>query len=236
MKSSGRLRKIRWSECRLARKDEALREGERGDGGSARGETFGQRGAHDRVFRPRRRLDGREGTWLRTHGKGDGPFRFWIAYAVRHAPRRPALQENRRFACSAFVGGLFALLACSVSAQNPLPTPGIPTEAEAERVIITGSNIPTAEETGPNPVDTYRTQDIEKLGARNTTDLLTKLPQEMGSTINQNHNGVGGGDGSVIPNLRGLLPKETLVLIDGKRAAIIGSGGGVAAGASPGVA
>src|SRR5438067_9942203 len=137
---------------------------------------------------------------------------------------------------SASVGGLFALLACSVSAQNPLPTPGIPTEAEAERVIVTGSNIPTAEETGPNPVDTYRPEDIEKLGVRNATDLLTKLPQEMGSTINQNANGVAGGDGSVIPNLRGLLPQETLTLIDGKRAAIIGSGGGVAAGASPGVA
>src|SRR5438874_2419205 len=137
---------------------------------------------------------------------------------------------------SASLGGLFALLACSVSAQNPLPTPGIPTEAEAERVIVTGSHIPTAEEVGPNPVDTYRPEDIEKLGARNATDLLTKLPQEMGSTINQNANGVGGGNGSVIPNLRGLLPEETLVLIDGKRAAIIGSGGGVAAGASPGVA
>ena len=94
-----------------------------------------------------------------------------------------------------------------------------------ERVVVTGSNIPTAEEVGPNPVDTYRPEDIEKLGARNTTDLLTKLPQEMGSTINQNANGADGGDGSVIPNLRGLLPKETLVLIDGKRAAIIGSGG-----------
>jgi hypothetical protein len=40
MKSSGRPKKIRWSECRLARKGEALREGERGDGGSARGETL----------------------------------------------------------------------------------------------------------------------------------------------------------------------------------------------------
>src|SRR5439155_21260903 len=59
--------------------------------------------------------------------------------------------------------------------------------------------------------------------------------QEMGSTINQNANGVGGGNGIVIPNLRGLLREETLVLIDGKRAAIIGSGGGVAAGASPGL-
>ena len=35
---------------------------------------------------------------------------------------------------------------------------------EVERVIVTGSNIPTAEETGPNPVDTYRPGDIERLG------------------------------------------------------------------------
>ena len=84
---------------------------------------------------------------------------------------------------------------------------------------MTGSNIPTAEEVGPNPVDTYRPADIEKLGVRNATDLLVKLPQEAGSTINQNI--ANGGDGSVIPNLRGLLPKETLVLIDGKRVTII---------------
>jgi iron complex outermembrane receptor protein len=95
--------------------------------------------------------------------------------------------------------------------------------AEVERVIVTGSNIPTAEEVGPNPVDTYRPSDMEKLGIRNSTDLLTNLPQEMGTTVNQNMSSFG--DGSVIPNLRGLLPKETLVLIDGKRAAIVGAGG-----------
>src|SRR5438067_498345 len=128
-------------------------------------------------------------------------------------------------------------IVASVSAQDlvpgaiasPPPEPAGAT-AEVERVIVTGSNIPTAEEVGPNPVDTYRTEDIEKLGARNATDLVTKLPQEMGSTVNQNI--ANGGDGSVIPNLRGLLPKETLVLIDGKRAAIIGGGGG----AGPGTA
>ncbi len=103
-------------------------------------------------------------------------------------------------------------------AQVTAPSPsGI---AEVERVIVTGSNIPTAEEVGPNPVDTYRPADLEKLGVRNSTDLLTNLPQEMGTTVNQNT--AGGGDGSVIPNLRGLLPKETLVLIDGKRVAIVG--------------
>src|SRR5438445_7801265 len=102
--------------------------------------------------------------------------------------------------------------------------------AEVERVIVTGSNIPTAEETGPNPVDTYRAEDIQKLGVHNATDLLIKLPQEMGSTVNQNI--ANGGDGSVIPNLRGLLPKETLVLIDGKRAPIIGGGRGGGPGAA----
>ena len=90
-------------------------------------------------------------------------------------------------------------------------------QAEVERVIVTGSNIPTAEETGPNPVDTYRPQDIEKLGIRNATDLTTFIPQEAGGTVNQNI--ANGGDGTVQLNLRGLLPKETLILVDGKRIA-----------------
>ncbi len=65
-------------------------------------------------------------------------------------------------------------------AQVTAPSPaGV---AEVERVVVTGSNIPTAEEIGPNPVDTYRPADIEKLGIRNATDLQTFLPQEAGST------------------------------------------------------
>ena len=89
--------------------------------------------------------------------------------------------------------------------------------ATVVEVIVTGSNIPTAEEVGPNPVDTYRPADIEKLGIRNATDLTTFLPQQAGFSINLN---VGnGGDGTVQFNLRGLLSKETLVLVDGKRVA-----------------
>jgi iron complex outermembrane receptor protein len=114
------------------------------------------------------------------------------------------------------------LLGSSTLAQETAPSAA--PVAEMERVIVTGSYIPTAEETGPNPVDTYRPGDIEKLGVRNSTDFLTNLPQEMGTTNTQRSLGLGG-DGSVIPNLRGLLPKETLVLIDGKRVAIVGSGG-----------
>jgi iron complex outermembrane recepter protein len=97
-------------------------------------------------------------------------------------------------------------------------------------VIVTGSNIPTAEEVGPNPVDTYRPADLEKLGIRNATDLTTFLPQEAGGT--QNLNIANGGDGTVQFNLRGLLGKETLVLVDGKRVAFgslngVGFGSGV---------
>jgi iron complex outermembrane receptor protein len=106
--------------------------------------------------------------------------------------------------------------------------------AELERVIVTGSNIPTSEETGPNPVDTYRPADIEKLGIRNATDLQTFLPQESGGTVNLNIGSslLNGGNGTVQLNLRGLLPKETLVLIDGKRVAsgslgVAGFSGGV---------
>ncbi len=121
--------------------------------------------------------------------------------------------------CVAAVG--FPLIfASNASAQLPAPAgpaePGTPA-SEVERVVVTGSNIPTAEETGPNPVDTYRPQDIEKLGIRNATDLTTFIPQEAGGTVNQNI--ANGGDGTVQLNLRGLLPKETLILIDGKRIA-----------------
>jgi outer membrane receptor protein involved in Fe transport len=117
--------------------------------------------------------------------------------------------------------GFPLIFASNVFAQLPapaVPAPGGPApSAEVERVVVTGSNIPTAEETGPNPVDTYRPQDIEKLGIRNATDLQEFIPQEAGGTVNLNIGN--GGDGTIQFNLRGLLPKETLILIDGKRVA-----------------
>jgi outer membrane receptor protein involved in Fe transport len=113
-----------------------------------------------------------------------------------------------------FASNAFAQLPAPAVPANPAAPP---TTAEVERVIVTGSNIPTAEETGPNPVDTYRPQDMEKLGIRNATDLTTFIPQEAGGTVNQNI--ANGGDGTVQLNLRGLLPKETLILVDGKRIA-----------------
>src|SRR5438128_10757536 len=125
----------------------------------------------------------------------------------------------------AVAAGLPVLIVSNVFAQAPAPPGPAPAggQAEVERVIVTGSNIPTAEETGPSPVETYRPQAIEKPGIRNATDLQEFIPQEAGGTVNMNIGN--GGDGSVQFNLRGLLPKETLVLLDGKRVAFGSLGG-----------
>ena len=88
-----------------------------------------------------------------------------------------------------------------------------------EEVIVTGSNIPTSEEVGPNPVDTYRPEDIARLGVRTMTDFVQKLPAFTGVALNENNSNRGG---RAEINLRGLFSKETLVLVDGKRVAPVG--------------
>src|SRR5213080_5165153 len=125
------------------------------------------------------------------------------------------------------------IIAMSARAQEPAPPPptgtnvapaaGAPaaTEATAERVIVTGSNIPTAEEVGPNPVDTYRRDDITRLGVRTPTDLVLRIPAATGSNTTENN--TNGGDGSTRISLRGIDPKETLVLQDGRRLSNAGS-------------
>ena len=87
--------------------------------------------------------------------------------------------ESSRDSLRATVG-FFLVFVANAFAQE---TAGV---AEMERVIVTGSNIPTAQEVGPNPVDTYRPVDIEKLGIRNATDLTIFLPQQAGGTKNLN--------------------------------------------------
>ncbi len=120
------------------------------------------------------------------------------------------------------------IIATSARAQQPAPAAPAPapaapapagpgaTEATAERVIVTGSNIPTAEEVGPNPVDTYRRDDITRLGVRTPTDLIQRIPSVTGSTLGENVTN-GGSGGATQINLRGIDPKETLVLQDGRR-------------------
>ena len=132
-----------------------------------------------------------------------------------------------RIALMASVGIPF-ILASNAFAQNPPPPPPAaapapaPGAAEVERVIVTGSNIPTAEEVGPNPVFSLNRDLINKSGAGTTTEqLLQRLPVVNGTNIPVNNNGTGqsGPSGTAALGLRGLDPGATLVLVDGRRVA-----------------
>src|SRR6266581_2132344 len=126
--------------------------------------------------------------------------------------------------------GFPLIFASNTFAQNPPPPPPpgaaaapapAPGAAEVERVIVTGSNIPTAEEVGPNPVFNLNRDLINKAGAGTTTEqLLQRQPVVGGANIPVNNNGTSqsGPVGSAALSLRGLDPGATLVLLDGRRA------------------
>src|SRR5258707_14518360 len=86
-------------------------------------------------------------------------------------------------------------------------------QAEAERVIVTGSNIPTSEEVGPNPVLNINRDLINKSGQGTTVEELLKTQPVMNANgVPVNNNGTGAGAASSV-SLRGFDPSATLVLI-----------------------
>ena len=99
--------------------------------------------------------------------------------------------------------------------------------AETERIIVTGSNIPTAQEVGPNPVLNINRDLINKSGQRTAEALIKDLPIANGGGVPISNNGTGFTPGASAISLRGLGPQETLLLIDGRRVAPypIGNGG-----------
>src|SRR5438876_4573164 len=133
-----------------------------------------------------------------------------------------------RIALVASVGFPF-IVASNAFAQRaaapPPPPPGAAAPApaaEVERVIVTGSNIPTAEEVGPNPVFNLNRDLINKSGQGTTTEQLLKTqPVMSASSVPVQNNGTSqaGPAGSASVSLRGFDPGATLVLIDGRRVA-----------------
>ena len=107
-------------------------------------------------------------------------------------------------------------------ASPPITPDGqaVPTQ-EAERVIVTGSNIPTAEEVGPNPVENYTRDNLQKSGDRTTEQFLRNLPisNAQGIPVSNNENGSNTAVGAATIALRGFDSRATLILLDGRRVA-----------------
>ena len=88
-------------------------------------------------------------------------------------------------------------------------------QPELEQVIVTGSRIPETAATPFAPVITLETADLERPALDSIGKVLQQLPANTASPLNTNVNN--GGDGSTRVDLRGLDPKRTLVLLNGRR-------------------
>src|SRR5947207_3961793 len=113
-----------------------------------------------------------------------------------------------RSALGAGVGFSF-LVAMSAYAQAPA------TEATTERVIVTGSYIPTAETESALPVTVYTAEVLQKQGANTPVEGIRQLPSFVGNALTENDSN--GGDGTATINLRGIGAENTLVLVNGRR-------------------
>jgi len=135
-----------------------------------------------------------------------------------------------RMTLAACVGIPF-IIASNAFGQNPPPPPPPgaappPPAAEAERVIVTGSNIPTAETVGPNPVLDFSRDDINKSGEHTTEQFLLSLPIANANIIpiSNNENGSNTAVGAATIALRGFDARATLILLDGRRVAVYPTG------------
>jgi iron complex outermembrane receptor protein len=111
--------------------------------------------------------------------------------------------------------GLPFLIAASAYAQAPTPGPAS-TEATTERVIVTGSYIPTAETESALPVTVYTAEVLKKQGANTPVEGIRQLPSFVGNAATENDSN--GGDGTATVNLRALGSANVLILINGRRA------------------
>ena len=105
----------------------------------------------------------------------------------------------------------------AIDRASPSPTPAT---AEAERVIVTGSYIPTqtAAEVGANPVQVIDRYTIERSGERNTEELLRNQPVANANGVPTSGNAAAiSGQGASSISLRGFDTGATLVLLDGHR-------------------
>ncbi|MDQ6911694.1 MAG: TonB-dependent receptor [Verrucomicrobiota bacterium] len=89
-------------------------------------------------------------------------------------------------------------------------------EATTERVIVTGSYIPTAETEAALPVTVYTAEVLQKQGANTPVEGLRQLPSFVGAATTENDSN--GGNGQAGVNLRGIGQQNVLVLINGRRA------------------
>jgi len=102
-------------------------------------------------------------------------------------------------------------------AQEPSPSPT--TAPEIERIIVTGSSIPSAAEVGPDPILSLSREAIDQSGERTTEQLIRNLTVAGPNGVPTSNNATVFTPGASSVSIRGFDAGDTFVLIDGRRVA-----------------
>src|SRR5256714_9717642 len=115
----------------------------------------------------------------------------------------------------AAAAGVPFVIAAAAYGQTTAPAPNVPPEATTERVIVTGSYIPTAETESALPVTVYTAEVLKKEGANPPVEGIRQLPSFVGNAATENDSN--GGDGTATINLRAVGSANVLVLLNTRR-------------------
>jgi outer membrane receptor protein involved in Fe transport len=111
----------------------------------------------------------------------------------------------------ALLASMASLAALPAFAQDGAPAAAA---AEAETIIVTGTRIQRRDYEAESPTATVSAEAIQATGQLNTEAVLNTLPQVVpGFTAFSNNPA----DGTATVDLRGLGPRRTLVLVNGRR-------------------
>lgn len=105
----------------------------------------------------------------------------------------------------------------ALAQQADQPQAETPPQAE---IVVTGSNIAGASDTGAVAVSVIRQEDLESFGANSTGEIFEYVAQAGTAEINPSADGPNDARGDVATiNLRGLGTGNTLILLNGRRIA-----------------
>jgi outer membrane receptor protein involved in Fe transport len=125
---------------------------------------------------------------------------------------------DTRFGAS--LAAMATVLLSTAAAAQTAPATAAATPAPVEDIVVTGSNIRGAVESGALAVSVLNAQELESFAANSTGELFEYIAQAGTAEINGAADGPNDARGDVATvNLRGLGTGNTLILLNGRRIA-----------------
>ncbi|MFZ6752111.1 TonB-dependent receptor [Undibacterium sp. Dicai25W] len=107
-------------------------------------------------------------------------------------------------------------IALAIAAAFPIAFPQTSFAQEADKVVITGSNIRVTEKEGAAAVQVITAKELRASGKTSVADVLRSISANSGNSYNEQYTGSFSA-GTAGLSLRGIGQKNTLILVNGKR-------------------